>query len=89
MSVSPTPDAGRTAQRRRWATLWRWFDTSTDAAAATGQPQRVDWVRAIPFAAMHLACLAVIWVGVSWVAVGVAVALYAVRMFAITAFYHR
>ena len=38
------------------------------------QPQRVDWVRAIPFAAMHLACLAVIWVGVSWVAVGVAVA---------------
>ena len=89
MSVSPTPDAGRIAPRRRWATLLRWFDTSTDAAAPAGEPQRVDWVRAIPFAAMHLACLAVIWVGVSWVAVGVAVGLYAVRMFAITAFYHR
>jgi len=49
----------------------------------------VDWLRAIPFVGMHLACLAVIWVGVSWVAVGVALALYAVRMFAITAFYHR
>jgi stearoyl-CoA desaturase (delta-9 desaturase) len=49
----------------------------------------VDWLRAIPFVAMHLACLAVIWVGVSWVAVGVALALYALRMFAITAFYHR
>ncbi len=38
---------------------------------------------------MHLACIAVIWVGVSWTAVVVATALYAVRMFAITAFYHR
>ena len=65
MSDSPTPDAGRTAQPRRWATLLRWFDTRTDAAVATDQPQRVDWVRAIPFVAMHLACLAVIWVGVS------------------------
>ncbi|MCC7633090.1 acyl-CoA desaturase [Stenotrophomonas rhizophila] len=67
----------------------RWFDTSAEPAPPAGAAQRVDWLRAIPFAAMHLACLAVIWVGVSWVAVGVAVALYALRMFAITAFYHR
>jgi stearoyl-CoA desaturase (delta-9 desaturase) len=46
-------------------------------------------VRAVPFALMHLACIAVIWVGISWTAVIVAAALYAVRMFAITAFYHR
>lgn len=50
---------------------------------------RVDWLRTLPFLALHLACLAVFWVGVSPIAVAVAVALYAVRMFAITGFYHR
>jgi stearoyl-CoA desaturase (delta-9 desaturase) len=68
----------------------RWFDTSAvpvaDDADAT---DRVDWFRAAPFVAMHLACLAVVWVGVSPVALGVAAALYAVRMFALTGFYHR
>jgi len=49
----------------------------------------VDWVRVLPFLAMHGACLAVIWVGWSWAAVGVAAGLYVVRMFAITGFYHR
>lgn len=49
----------------------------------------VDWVRSIPFFAMHLACLAVIWVGWSWVAVSVAFALYWFRMFAVTGIYHR
>ena len=43
----------------------------------------------LPFIALHLACLGVIWVGWSPVAVAVAVALYALRMFAITGFYHR
>ncbi|MGE0827345.1 MAG: acyl-CoA desaturase [Candidatus Binatia bacterium] len=53
------------------------------------EPPRVDWLRVIPFVAMHLMCFGVLWVGWSPVAVGVAVALYAIRMFAITAFYHR
>lgn len=83
-----TPDHPDGARRGRWATVMRWFDTGASAPVA-GSANRVDWLRAIPFVAMHLACLAVIWVGVSWVAVGVALALYAVRMFAITAFYHR
>ena len=48
-----------------------------------------DWMRVLPFAGLHLACGAVIWVGFSPVALGVAVALYLVRMFAITAGYHR
>ncbi|WNH50588.1 acyl-CoA desaturase [Stenotrophomonas aracearum] len=69
--------------------MLRWFDTGAEQPVAGTGGNRVDWLRAIPFVAMHLACLAVIWVGVSWVAVGVALALYAVRMFAITAFYHR
>ncbi len=77
----------------------RWVDTAPtgsepgaamlagprDAAAA----ERIDWLRTVPFVAMHVACLAVIWVGVSPIAIAVAVALYAVRMFALTGFYHR
>jgi stearoyl-CoA desaturase (delta-9 desaturase) len=84
-----TPDHPVRTLRSRWASLLRWFDTGAAASAADGSGNRVDWLRAIPFVGMHVACLAVIWVGVSWVAVGVALALYAVRMFAITAFYHR
>ncbi|MHC9086593.1 acyl-CoA desaturase [Luteimonas sp. RIT-PG2_3] len=77
--------------------MGRWFDTSAfdtsaPATADGGDPasgDRIDWLRAAPFIAMHLACVAVFWVGVSPVAIGVAVALYALRMFALTGFYHR
>ncbi len=68
----------------------RWFDTQADDATTDGDREdRIDWLRAVPFVAMHLACVAVLWVGVSPVAVWVAAALYAVRMFALTGFYHR
>jgi stearoyl-CoA desaturase (Delta-9 desaturase) len=73
-------------------TLLRWFDTQAANASARPEPVReggIDWIRALPFAAMHLACLSVPWVGVSWTAVIVALALYSIRMFAITGFYHR
>ena len=63
-----------------------WFDNS---AVTLGDERRVDWLRVIPFIAMHLVCLAVFWVGWSWQAVAVAVGLWAVRMFAVTGFYHR
>jgi len=70
--------------------LYRWFDGD---ARVDDVPQdeleRVDWLRSIPFIALHLVCLAVLWVGWSPVAVGVAVLLYLLRMFAITGFYHR
>jgi stearoyl-CoA desaturase (Delta-9 desaturase) len=65
----------------------RWFDTS--ASTQETAQNKVDWVRCIPFLAVHAVCFAVIWVGWSWTAVGVAVALYVIRMFAITGFYHR
>ena len=61
-----------------------WFDSS---AAAHGSG--VDWVRVVPYIALHLGCLGVFWVGVSAAALWVAGALYAVRMFAVTGFYHR
>ncbi len=44
---------------------------------------------AIPFALVHLACVAAIWTGVTWKAVAIGVVLYVVRMFAVTAGYHR
>jgi stearoyl-CoA desaturase (Delta-9 desaturase) len=75
--------------------LLLWFDTSRRSTFAsaevafTAADERVDWARILPFVGMHLACLAVFWVGVSAVAVGVALALYWIRMFAITGFYHR
>ena len=75
----------------RLSALMRWFDTGrvTPADADAKADNRVDWVRALPFFAMHAACVAVFWVGVSPTALWVALGLYGVRMFAITGFYHR
>lgn len=75
---------------RAGAALRRWVDTANADGDIDGpDADRVDWLRALPFIGMHVACVAVLWVGVSPVAVAVAVALYAVRMFALTGFYHR
>jgi stearoyl-CoA desaturase (delta-9 desaturase) len=74
--------------RQAFIALRRWIDTSVGDTGAEPSDE-IDWMRVVPFVAMHLACLGAIWVGVSWVAVAVAVALYALRMFAITGFYHR
>ncbi len=76
--------------RGRLATLRRWVDTGAEPEpGAEAADERIDLWRALPFAAMHVACFAVLWVGVSPVAVAVASAAYALRMFAITGFYHR
>jgi stearoyl-CoA desaturase (Delta-9 desaturase) len=70
------------------ASLARWFDSGTERA--TGRDgNRIDWLRTAPFIGVHLACLAVFWVGVSRLALEIAGALYLLRMFAITGFYHR
>lgn len=66
----------------------RWIDTS-QGGSLDPSDGRIDWVRLMPFVALHLGCLAVIRVGWSPVAVAVAAGLYVVRMFALTAFYHR
>jgi stearoyl-CoA desaturase (delta-9 desaturase) len=70
--------------------LLRLLDTSVPPKALrSGQDDKTEWLRILPFIALHLGCFAVIWVGWSPVAVGVAVALYGVHMFAITGWYHR
>ena len=88
MSRNPPPRQPPTAQPRL-AALRQWFDSDAAPAPDRGGDDRIDWLRALPFIGMHLACLGVLWVGVSATALWVAVALYALRMFAITGFYHR
>jgi stearoyl-CoA desaturase (delta-9 desaturase) len=67
----------------------QWFDAGAAGACEGAAAERIDWLRVIPFIALHAACLGVIWVGVSPFALGVAAVLYALRMFALTGFYHR
>jgi len=70
----------------------QWFDSDfcpDGAEKMRAEPDKVDWMRCIPFIVLHLGCLGVIWVGVSPLAVGVAVGLYFIRMFAVTGIYHR
>jgi stearoyl-CoA desaturase (delta-9 desaturase) len=80
----------KAAPRPWWGKLVLWFDSWAGVDENEDlDPRSIDWMRVVPFLALHLACLLVLVVGWSPVAVGVAVALYLVRMFAITAFYHR
>jgi stearoyl-CoA desaturase (delta-9 desaturase) len=72
--------------------LVQWFDAdygAEDISKLKDRPDRVEWVRTIPFVILHLGCLGVLWVGWSWTAVLTAVALYFIRMFAVTGFFHR
>jgi stearoyl-CoA desaturase (delta-9 desaturase) len=71
------------------SSLRGWLDTSVASDVDDARLDRIDWLRAVPFVAMHLACIGVFFVGVSTTALAVAALLYAVRMFALTGFYHR
>ena len=83
-------DKENTSAENRWYhNLVRWFDSSTPYRDELISRYGVEWLRVLPFALVHLACLGVFWVGWSPVAVGFALAAYCVRMFAITGFYHR
>jgi stearoyl-CoA desaturase (delta-9 desaturase) len=86
-ALPPEPVRGRMA-----ATLIavrRWFDTWDRVEATGAAARRIDWMRILPFLALHLSVALIVLVGWSPTAVVVAVLLYVVRMFAITAFYHR
>ncbi|HEY4144560.1 acyl-CoA desaturase [Pinirhizobacter sp.] len=85
-NTAPFPATERNAAAR---TLRRWFDTAADIQADGASADRIDWLRAAPFVALHVACACVFWVGWSPVAVWTAVGLYVIRMFALTGFYHR
>ncbi len=52
--------------------------------------RKLDWVKSIPFYAVHAIAIAgIAWMGWSWSGLALAVALYYVRMFGVTAGYHR
>jgi len=57
--------------------------------ATSGGKGRLDLLHSLPFLAVHLACLLVIWAGVSWIAVGACILLHYARAFGLTAGYHR
>ncbi|HEV2696061.1 MAG TPA: acyl-CoA desaturase [Verrucomicrobiae bacterium] len=78
--------------RQGLISLVHWFDSdygNTDLAAIRAKPDKVEFLRVLPFILLHVGCLGVFLAGWSWFAVGTAVVLYLVRMFAITGFYHR
>lgn len=89
MTSRTTPTAPTASHGRIRSSLRQWFDTGAPAAADDRRADRIDWLRAVPFALIHVACVAALWTGVSAVAVLTAATLYAVRMFALTGFYHR
>ncbi|MFP6819980.1 MAG: acyl-CoA desaturase, partial [Acinetobacter sp.] len=70
----------------------QWIDSwSKPVQAQTISPdnKKIQWVRIIPFILLHLACLAVFYVGISWFALAFMLMFYLIRMFSITAFFHR
>jgi stearoyl-CoA desaturase (delta-9 desaturase) len=78
--------------RNRLVSFVQWFDSdygNSDVAAIHAKPDKVEFVRVLPFILLHLGCLGIFLVGWSWFSFGAAIFLYLVRMFAITGFYHR
>ena len=78
--------------RSLFISVVQWFDAdyhTPEITKTAGKPERVEWIRTIPFVILHAGCLGVFFTGASWFAVGAAVFLYFIRMFAITGFYHR
>lgn len=67
----------------------RWFDNKWVTQNLKDRSEKIDWIRIVPFLALHLGCLGVFWVGFSTTALVTAIALYAIRIFAIGGFYHR
>jgi stearoyl-CoA desaturase (delta-9 desaturase) len=72
----------------RFKTIVAWFDSNANIAV-DHNPEKIEFLRILPFILLHLACFTVIFVGFSVTALIIAVVLYALRMFAITGFYHR
>jgi len=88
--MSQTSPTQATPRRSLARTFIAWFDSWAAAPeSSVDRSEKIDWLRVLPFLGLHIAVLAVIWVGWSPIALAVAAGLYFVRMFAITAFYHR
>jgi stearoyl-CoA desaturase (delta-9 desaturase) len=71
-------------QQTHTATVRRSKPSPIEATLRTGVSAKI-----IPFILMHIACIAIFFVGISLPAVLLCIGLYMVRMFALTAGYHR
>ncbi len=69
--------------------LFGWIVSHNNYEPNVCDSESIDWVRAIPFIALHLSCLLVLYVGFNWTAFITAAILYYSRLFFIGAFYHR
>lgn len=83
-NAMPEPTANRSLMRN----ILRWFDSWAGADEELTSTE-FNWVRVLPFIALHLACLAAFFIDVSTTAIVVCLGLFWLRLFAITAFYHR
>lgn len=72
-----------------YKSLLKWVSNQNEYDPIIRYPDKIDWLRALPFILLNLSCLLVIWVGFSWVAFTTALVLYFLRVFSIGAFYHR
>jgi stearoyl-CoA desaturase (delta-9 desaturase) len=84
MNQSPPAKESLVKRIKEWA-----FSSNSVQAGDGAEAMVIDWVKAIPYALIHVACLGVIWVGWSWPALAMALFFYALRVFALTGFYHR
>jgi stearoyl-CoA desaturase (delta-9 desaturase) len=64
-------------------------ENRTARITSKSDDEKMDLTATVPFLAMHLACLLVIWAGTSWIAVTTCVVLFYVRLFSISGGYHR
>ena len=92
--LQPSIGLQRNASRFRvlCTSFVQWLDADFAPGGAESvrcQPDKVDWLRCMPFIALHVGCLGVIWTGWSVTALAVATGLYFIRMFAVTGIYHR
>jgi stearoyl-CoA desaturase (delta-9 desaturase) len=72
-----------------WHTLLKWLANENNYNPDINVPEKIDWLRTMPFILVNLGCLLVFFVGFSWTAFITALVLYFVRLFSIGAFYHR
>ena len=86
MNKNATPESRPAPSFMR--NILRWFDSWAGADEEMTSTE-FNWVRVLPFIALHLACLAAFFIDVSTTAIVVCLGLFWLRLFAITAFYHR
>src|SRR5690606_24381244 len=73
-----------------WLTnILRWFDSEAGSDHLDTASRKFNWIRVLPFIALHLACLLAFYTGASSFAKGLAITFFVIRMFSITGFYHR